>query len=134
MTSALSGTICTPMIMTMNAVRPWKPKRATATAARKADAIEIATTVQPTTIRLFMTSFQKNGTRDRVLKFSSVNGAGNPVGRQAQDVAARLERRRDHPVDREDHHQRRDPTRARADVVARARMDAVRRIDALASV
>ena len=75
----MSGTICTAMTITMNALRPRKPKRATATAARNASRIEIATTVQ-TTVRLLTTSFQKNGTLIAVLKLSSVSGAGTQYG------------------------------------------------------
>src|ERR1051326_1494036 len=79
MTSAFSGTICTPMTMTMNAVRPRNPKRATATAARNATLIDIATTVS-TTVRLLTTSFQKNGTCIADLKFSNVIGEGTQYG------------------------------------------------------
>src|SRR6266581_6164114 len=79
MTSAFSGTIWTAITITMNVVRPRKPNRATATAARNARMIEIATTV-PTTTRLLVTSFQKKGTLIAVLKFSSVGGLGNQTG------------------------------------------------------
>jgi len=59
----------------MKAVRPRNPKRATATAARNASTIEMATTVSTTT-RLFTTSFQKKGTAIAVLKLSNVTGLG----------------------------------------------------------
>src|SRR6266481_7334673 len=79
MTSALSGTIWTAMTMTMKAERPRNPNLATETAARKASATEIATTVR-TTIRLLTTSFQKNGRFIASRKFSSVTGDGNHTG------------------------------------------------------
>ena len=76
MTSAFSGTICTPMTMTMKAVRPRNPNRATATAARNETTMEMATT-ESTTVRLLTTSFQKNGTCIAEMKLSNVAGAGN---------------------------------------------------------
>ncbi len=75
-TSALRGTICTPMTMTMNAVRPRNPNRATATAARNETTMEMPTTVS-TTVRLLTTSFQKNGTCIAEMKLANVTGAGN---------------------------------------------------------
>src|SRR5205814_10678898 len=79
MTSAFSGTICTPMTMTTKAVRPRNPNRATATAARNETTMEMATT-ERTTVRLLTTSFQKNGTCMADVKFSNVTGAGNQYG------------------------------------------------------
>ena len=49
-----------PIIRTMKSLRPVKRYFASATAARNASAIEIAT-VTRTMIRLFFTSVQKNG-------------------------------------------------------------------------
>src|SRR3979490_2999920 len=107
-TRALRGTIWTAMIITMNAVRPLKPNRATETAARNASAIEMMTTVRTTT-RLLTTSFQKKGTFIAVRKLSNVEGGGR--GRRGgggrEDFPSGFERGRDHPVDRE-HHQGED--------------------------
>ena len=60
MISPAPGSIWMPIIRTMNSFRPVKRYLASATAARKASVIEIATVTQ-TTIRLFLTSAQKNG-------------------------------------------------------------------------
>src|SRR6266849_1353253 len=79
MTSALSGTIWTAMTITMNAVRPRNPKRATAAAARKASAMEMATT-ESTTVRLLTTSFQKKGWLIASRKLSKVACDGNQTG------------------------------------------------------
>src|ERR1700674_2780556 len=83
MTRALRGTIWTAMIMTMNAVRPLKPNRATETAARNASAIETTTTVSTTT-RLLTTSFQKYGTFIAVRKLSKVGADGIQTGFRAR--------------------------------------------------
>ena len=58
MMRATSGTICTQMIMTRNAVRPLNPKRAVPTAARNAIA-RASTNTTPTMVRLFLTSSRK---------------------------------------------------------------------------
>src|ERR1700674_1521844 len=79
MTRALRGTIWTAMIMTMNAVPPLKPKRATETAAKNASAIDSTTTVR-TTMRLLTTSFQKKGTFIAVRKLAKVGGDGTQTG------------------------------------------------------
>ena len=79
MIKALSGTIWTPMISTRNAVRPLKPKRAVATAARNEIASARAS-ITPTTSRLFLTSSRKKGRAMASWKFCSVKGAGNHFG------------------------------------------------------
>src|SRR5207253_10812979 len=51
--------------------------------------------------------FEKEGARDRVAKVLQRERRREPFWSQGKDVAAWLERRGDHPVDREEH-QRRD--------------------------
>ena len=60
MISPAPGIIWTAITITMNSLRPVKRYFATATAARNAIVIAIAT-VTPTMISVFTTSFQKNG-------------------------------------------------------------------------
>ena len=67
------------MIRTMKAVRPLKPKRATAIAAKKASASE-AMTVTPTTTRLLVTPLTKKGRAIASWKFCRVNGDGIHLG------------------------------------------------------
>ena len=67
------------MISTMKMPRPENRYFASATAARNASAIEIAT-VTSTTIRLFLTSAQKNGLWIAAPKCDSVGWSGIQVG------------------------------------------------------
>ena len=79
MISAFCGTICTPKIRTMNALRPVKRNFASATAASNASTSDSAT-VTVTTIRLFLTSSQKYGRSIASRKCASVGWSGNQVG------------------------------------------------------
>ena len=73
------GSIWMPITSTTKSLRPVKPYRASAIAARNASATEIAT-VTSTTIRLFFTSSQKNGLSIASRKCDSVGCSGNHVG------------------------------------------------------
>ena len=97
------GSIWIPMIRTMNALRPVKRNFASATAARKASTIASAT-VTLTTIRLFLTPSQKKGRLIASRKCESVGCSENQVGVNAVELVLRLERARDHPVDRKRDH------------------------------
>ena len=79
MISPACGSIWMPIIRTMKTLRPVKRNFASATAARKASTIESAT-VTLTMIRLFSTSFQKNGRSIASRKCSSVGCSGSHVG------------------------------------------------------
>ena len=73
------GSIWIPITSTTKSLRPLKRYRASATAARNASTIEIAT-VTRTTIRLFFTSSQKNGLSIASRKCCSVGCRGIQVG------------------------------------------------------
>ena len=102
MISPACGSIWIPIIRTMNSLRPVKRYFASATAARNASTIE-TTTVTITMIRLFLTSSQKYGRSIASRKCDERRVEREPGRRAAVDLVVRLERRRDHPVDGEDH-------------------------------
>ena len=100
------------MITTMKSFRPVKRNFASATAARNASTIESAT-VTATTIRLFLTPSQKNGRLIASRKWPSVACSGTHVGFRLLICVVRLERGRDHPVDRERDHDEEQRSRPR---------------------
>src|SRR5439155_4133399 len=73
------GSIWIPITSTMKSFRPVKRYFASATAARNASAIEIAT-VTRTMITLFLTSCQKNGCCVALRKCDVVGCSGTHVG------------------------------------------------------
>ena len=75
----------------MNTLRPVKRNFASATAARKASAIETAT-VMPTMITLFTTELQKYGRSIASRKCWSVGCTGNQLGVSLLMLVGRLER------------------------------------------
>ena len=79
MISPTGGSIWIPIISTMNSLSPLKRYLASATAARKASTIAIAT-VTSTMMMLFLTSSQKYGWRIAFRKWSSVGCSGIHCG------------------------------------------------------